>query len=173
MPARAYPLAGGRGAILAGMIPFLLFLGCSSAKQTAASSGSKSAREYEKEFDPRKYDPKEQPAAKGGSQKSSPAEREQPAIAPAERVERLAGYRVQIYSTYDLDDAVRTKGMSQAMLDSMRVYMVYDAPVYKIRVGDFLTKSDADAAKQALRGKGFNDAWIVPDQISRPAPTDK
>ncbi len=174
MTACARRIARDRGAALAGLILLLALLGCSSSKEASSSSAKKSSREYETEFDPRKYDTKDQPSGKSGAAGESPASgTAQPPPVTAERMERTSGYRVQIYSTYDLDEALRSKGTSQALLDTLKVYMVYDAPIYKIRVGDYLTKADADSAKELLRGKGFTDAWVVPDQVSRIVPADK
>jgi len=156
-------------------IPFLAALvGCSSAKESASPPPRDPSREFEKEFDPRKYDPKDktEPPAEG-NRNGVPEGREPAAATTAERLERLSGFRIQIYSTNDLDDAVRAKTSSQASLDSMKVYMVYDAPYYKIRVGDFLAKSDADRAKDSLKERGFSEAWVVPDKVSRTVSADE
>jgi hypothetical protein len=45
------------------------------------------------------------------------------------------------------------------------VYVVYDAPVYKIRVGDFVNRYEANQRLPEFTEKGYRDAWIVPDRI--------
>jgi hypothetical protein len=45
------------------------------------------------------------------------------------------------------------------------IYVVYDAPVYKIRVGDFISRYEANQRLPEFVEKGYRDAWIVPDRI--------
>ena len=45
------------------------------------------------------------------------------------------------------------------------VYIVYDPPVYKVRIGDFRTRAEASQKLGAMSSIGFADAWVVGDRI--------
>jgi len=82
-----------------------------------------------------------------------------------ERIVSVMGYKVQVYSTTDLDDAMRKREALSLLLDSATVDMVFNAPYYKLRIGNCIAKSDADTLKASLQSKGIMDAWIVRDKV--------
>jgi hypothetical protein len=82
------------------------------------------------------------------------------------------GFRVQLHSTTDIDAAQRSLSQLRSRLDSLeidpgRIDMGFDAPYYKIRAGDFLTKSGADELREQLREAGVPEAWVVRDMVIR------
>lgn len=79
--------------------------------------------------------------------------------------EVLQGFRIQIFASASIDEAnsTRTSALQKLRVDS--VYVVYDSPVYKVRVGDFPSRYDANQRLPLLIEKGFPDAWVVPDRI--------
>jgi len=76
------------------------------------------------------------------------------------RRERVLGYRVQICATSDEERARAVKRKAMLKFDE-RVYMVYDTPYYKVRIGDCMTRMEAEELKKKAVQKGFRDAWIV------------
>jgi hypothetical protein len=52
-----------------------------------------------------------------------------------------------------------------AAFDTWWVYVVYDAPTYKVRIGDFATRLEAKNALEQIQAKGFTNAWLVPDNV--------
>jgi len=80
------------------------------------------------------------------------------------RVNTQDGYRLQIYETSQVDDATRYFKKSEKTLPDS-VYMIFEAPLYKIRYGNFVTKKDADIQKTKLRRSGYKDVWIVKSRI--------
>ena len=73
-------------------------------------------------------------------------------------------YRVQVYSFIDLDAAEAARDRVERYLAdwSHRVYLEEEGGNYKIRVGDFTDKADADLLRDRLRREGYPDAWTVP-----------
>ncbi|MCS6790565.1 MAG: SPOR domain-containing protein [Bacteroidia bacterium] len=78
----------------------------------------------------------------------------------------LPGYRIQVLVT-----------LSRSVADSMRfsllenfpdqgVYMFYEAPAYKVRIGDFLDRREAESWIERHK-KIFPDAFVVPDKVLR------
>ncbi|MBN1541431.1 SPOR domain-containing protein [candidate division KSB1 bacterium] len=76
----------------------------------------------------------------------------------------INGFRVQLVSTRNEEEAraVRTEALLQ--LDRT-VHLTFDNPYYKVRVGNFLTRTEAEKAKEIAIRRGFLDAWVVRTQI--------
>jgi hypothetical protein len=81
--------------------------------------------------------------------------------------ETILGFRIQISSTANIDDAGSVKAAAQSLFTTDTVYVVYDPPVYKVRVGDFTTRLDANQRLSSMQEGGYPDAWIVPDKVVR------
>ena len=77
----------------------------------------------------------------------------------------VQGFRIQVFSTDNYDEAALTRDNLNVELPDLWVYMIYDAPAYKIRVGDYLNRADANLAVDFFVEKGFKDAWVVPDRV--------
>ena len=86
------------------------------------------------------------------------AEKEgEPAAGAAEEV---LGFRVQIFAT-DLEFEARTVE-EEALIDfEQSVYLVFDSPNYKIRVGDCRSRAEANKLRQKAIELGYRDAWVV------------
>jgi hypothetical protein len=141
-----------------------LLAGCSSSKKMTAPKG-KDLREYEKDFDPSKYRSSSS-GRKPADPSYAPAPKPQTEVEHIERFEKVMGYKIQLYSTTDLDDAERMKEKYQGKFDSLSIRntdiaVEYDAPYYKIRIGNFLQKKTADSMKENLKSYGMNEAWVV------------
>jgi hypothetical protein len=81
--------------------------------------------------------------------------------------ETILGFRIQIFSSSSVDDAAATKMAAQPVFPTDTVYVVYDPPVYKVRVGDYVTRLEANQHLGEVQEKGYADAWIVPDRVIR------
>lgn len=81
--------------------------------------------------------------------------------------ETILGFRIQILSTSSVDEAEVSKVAAQQLFLSDTVYVVYDPPVYKVRVGDFDTRLAANGRLPDVQERGFKDAWVVPDNVLR------
>ena len=51
------------------------------------------------------------------------------------------------------------------MSDSL--YVIFEAPVYKIHYGNFSKKYEAEKIKKQLKQKGFKNIWIVRSRIEQ------
>lgn len=75
------------------------------------------------------------------------------------------GYRIQVFASSSLEKAKEMKEMT-AEQTSMRVYIEYEKDMYKVRVGDFKTRSDAAEARKKLTVL-YPDCWIAETTIKR------
>lgn len=74
------------------------------------------------------------------------------------------GFRIQIVSTMDQNVIKKARMEFSELNTSLKIYQVYDRPYYKLRVGDFLTKFEAEQMVYILL-KSFPAAFVVPDKI--------
>jgi len=77
---------------------------------------------------------------------------------------QTSGFRVQIFAGADEQSARMVEEEARGEFDA-RVYLSYDPPNYKVRLGDFSERNEADKIRQDAYRKGYRDAWVVPDQI--------
>lgn len=76
------------------------------------------------------------------------------------------GYRVQLYATRDIDKARRVAESAQRLF-SADVYIEYYEPLYKVRIGDYPDREQAEHMRQHVSSRGFGDAWIVETTIRK------
>lgn len=78
------------------------------------------------------------------------------------------GYRIQIYSGPDREKAKAVKINFMKRFPSVRSYITYAAPYYRIRVGDFRSRQEAGEFYRYL-GKSYT-VMIVPSLINNRIP---
>ena len=78
----------------------------------------------------------------------------------------MDGYRVQLLMTKSEAAAHEAKQKAIFKFDD-KIYLIFEAPYYKIRIGDFESKKDADQIRDDALAKGFPDAWVVRTQIEK------
>ena len=78
------------------------------------------------------------------------------------------GYRVQVLATryYERADSLAVL-MKNTVSDS--VYVDFEAPNYKVRIGDFIDRDSAESLQQKLVQMGYNSAWILRARINSQA----
>jgi len=86
----------------------------------------------------------------------------------------MAGFRVQIYTDSGNRSKLRTE-MAKAEFDArnlgVRSYISYDEPYFKVRVGDFRTRLDAQGFLNQIAST-YRSAIIVVDRINFPPLTE-
>jgi hypothetical protein len=82
------------------------------------------------------------------------------------RITTPEGYRLQIFESSSVEETNRTlRKFERSLKDS--VYMVFEAPLYKLRLGNFVTKKEAEKQKANLNKKGYKNIWIVRSRIEQ------
>lgn len=83
----------------------------------------------------------------------------------ATRVKRK-GFRVQIYSGSNRGDAQAVQTQFKSLHPEMEAYMTYHEPNYRVKVGDFTSRAEANNYMRILRGQYTNvfvfqeDIWV-------------
>lgn len=75
------------------------------------------------------------------------------------------GYRLQVLNTRSRDQAFKTKAMLLENFPNEKVYIMYQAPNFKVRFGNFLNRSDAEDFSKQLSTYLPQPAYIVQDMI--------
>jgi hypothetical protein len=122
--------------------------------------------QFEKAFNPSDYDDEIEEIQKQHvleQQKTTAAAHQEDSVVVES--EYAQGYRIQIFATGNIDEAnaMRMTALQHITEDSL--YVVFDPPVYKVRVGDFRTRTEAKLKLGEIVGFGFADAWVVSDKI--------
>ena len=153
----------------------LVMSGCSSSskvitKEETSQEGTKEKKLplalYESTLNPSEFDQEIEEIEK--IQNNVVAQRhaiEIPKDSIASEEEVMQGFRIQVFSSSGVDEATLMKSVTMEKFSEDSVYIVYDAPVYKVRVGDFINRYEANQRLPEFVEKGYRDAWIVPDRV--------
>ena len=81
-----------------------------------------------------------------------------------EKAAQLKGYRVQLYTGTKQKPAHQIKAKLKSEFPEVEVYVKYQQPYFKVRVGNCLTKIDAWKLKNKLN-ELYPNSFIVKDEI--------
>ena len=76
------------------------------------------------------------------------------------------GYRVQVLSTDNIDEANRIRAEIYERTTRKEVYIVFEPPFYKVKVGDFTSKSEADNLRFKLNQLGYSESKVVQEIVN-------
>jgi SPOR domain len=81
--------------------------------------------------------------------------------------ESASGFRVQIFFGSNRQDAYSAQARFSGQYPDIRTYVLYTEPNFKVQVGDFRTKLEAQKLQNDLRDK-FTSLFIIPGKINPP-----
>jgi len=87
-----------------------------------------------------------------------------------ESVKGFPGYRIQIYfesGNYSKNKAFGEKGKFMSRFPEVSAYVIFQEPYYKVRVGNFRNKLEAESFKQRIKEQ-WPEAYIIKDDIELP-----
>lgn len=148
---------------------FLLLISIASAQSTALSdSGYQPRKEhlntFERSFKPSFYDTEVYLYKKNDSTRTAGRSIDQLTTAAPET---LQGFRVQLLATNNFEEANSTRTAITLLNPDLWIYLIFEAPTYKIRAGDFSNRAEAKSLLDQFKKQGYRNAWIVPDRIIR------
>jgi SPOR domain len=74
------------------------------------------------------------------------------------------GFRIQVLNTTDRAQAITTKTRLLQLFPEEKVYLLYQEPYFKVRIGNFRQRGDADEELQQI-GKQFPGVFVIPSPI--------
>ncbi|SFC36239.1 Sporulation related domain-containing protein [Parapedobacter composti] len=81
----------------------------------------------------------------------------------ATRIEAM-GFRVQIYSGPSRSEAYAEQARFKKLYKDIDTYVSYEQPNYRVKVGDFRSRTEAQRLMQGLK-KQFNNVFIFTEKI--------
>lgn len=78
----------------------------------------------------------------------------------------VAGYRVQVISTDNLEEANSVRSDLYFKTNEKAVYILFEPPFYIVRIGDYKNFNDAKALSFKLNQMGFAGTKVVNDLIN-------
>ena len=78
------------------------------------------------------------------------------------------GYRVQIYNGPDRNKAAEVKSDFMRRYPGVHCYLIYTAPSFRVKVGDYATHSSAEIMFKQIKPHYSVATMIVPDNIVAP-----
>lgn len=75
------------------------------------------------------------------------------------------GYRIQVVSTNDRNKAFSAKSTIYQQFPELKAYLLYQSPFYKLKVGNFKEREDAEQYLTAIKQYFTDGVYIVRDVI--------
>ncbi|MBI2428265.1 MAG: SPOR domain-containing protein [Ignavibacteriales bacterium] len=122
---------------------------------------------FERSFKPSFYDTEVYRYKKNDTPKASGIAIDNPTSA---QPETLQGFRVQLIATSEYDQAITLRNELNLKYPDLWIYTVYEAPMYKVRAGDFSNRYEAKTLLDKIQTDGYRAAWIVPDKVIKNQP---
>ena len=77
----------------------------------------------------------------------------------------IAGYRLQVINTSDRNAAISAKTKIYQLYPELKAYLLYQAPYFRLRVGNFKDKEEAEEYRKSLSKEFPNSVFLVRDTI--------
>lgn len=88
---------------------------------------------------------------------------------------KFSGWRIQIYSSSGTTSRAEAQSVRKAFLTKypdVNAYLIYQPPFFKIRVGDFRTKSEAYSFYKQILPE-YPISYLITDQVNYPKLKEK
>ena len=76
----------------------------------------------------------------------------------------INGYRIQLLTTPFAAEADSFKAEIRKLIPD-EIYIIFEAPNYKVRMGNFLHRSIAQRSLDEIHAMGYRQAWVVRTRI--------
>jgi|TARA_B100001093_G_C26858055_1_gene1028419 hypothetical protein len=76
----------------------------------------------------------------------------------------VRGYRIQVMISQNENELISLKTNLEKLIDQ-KVYIIFELPNYKLRVGDFINRKEAENIQKKIVQLGYRTAWVVPTLI--------
>jgi len=82
-------------------------------------------------------------------------------------IKEINGFRIQILATNNIEKASLAEQVAAERFkyEGHKTYLLFEAPLYKIRVGDCKTRQEADNVQALAKKYGYAEAFLVKSKI--------
>jgi len=152
----------------------LFIASCAGVKKTGESESSianEKTSEFDESFDPLSLDDddiiiSEKKKETVDSKKNLVVEKP-PNVDKIVEKKEVDGWRVQILATGNIESATLThqEALDQFDLSEINAYLIFEAPLYKVRIGDATDQNSAQIIRDLARDYGYVGAFIVRSKV--------
>lgn len=75
------------------------------------------------------------------------------------------GFRIMVISTNDRNQAIAVKTTLMREFPDQKTYLMYQSPYFKIHIGNFRTRKDADALRRQIMEIYPNGVIVIPSTV--------
>jgi len=76
----------------------------------------------------------------------------------------VEGFRIQLFATRDRFNAEKFQ-IDFGKIYDKKIYVIFEAPNYKVRIGNFIDRNRAEKVRNEFSKKGYPSAWIIRTKI--------
>jgi hypothetical protein len=87
-------------------------------------------------------------------------------ISSTDEINLIKGYRVQIIISQNEQELQDIKTEIEKSIDE-QIYIIFELPNYKLRVGNFVNRKEAESFQKKIVRLGYKTAWVVPTMIEK------
>tara|TARA_X000000368_G_scaffold178515_1_gene140868 strand:+ start:6643 stop:7056 length:414 start_codon:yes stop_codon:yes gene_type:complete len=87
-------------------------------------------------------------------------------VSSNEEINLIKGYRVQIVISQNEQELKDIKTKIAKSINE-QIYIIFELPNYKLRVGNFLNRKEAENFQKKIVRLGYRTAWVVPTMIEK------
>jgi len=162
------------------LFSLIYFFGCASSSKVQTDNGSgdvKPSGKYDESFDPMTLDDDDIVIGKETDKtQTKQVENTTDNDKEVEKVlmHEVEGYRVQILATQGIEAATlqQQKAVDRFSDHEYKVYLIYEAPLYRLRIGDATDRKEAELIRDLAKERGYDEAFIVRSKVMAPESTD-
>jgi SPOR domain len=77
----------------------------------------------------------------------------------------IPGFRLQVINTSDRNAAIAAKTKIYQLFPELKAYLLYQSPYFRLRVGNFKDKDEAEDYRKALSREFPNTVFLVRDIV--------
>ncbi|MCD4692438.1 MAG: SPOR domain-containing protein [Calditrichales bacterium] len=155
------------------LVVISLIAGCAASKKTITEDAGQAEKKnlYDESFDPLSLndDDIEVTKTKTSTSKPSPTEEDKTLfnIDKPLNAKEVDGFRVQVLASASIESSTFTqqKAADQFRTMNCTAYLIFEAPLYKVRVGDALNRQEAEEILNCAKDFGYNQAFIVRSKV--------
>jgi len=157
------------------VIGLFLLAACAGTRETVPEEKPKTtgATPYDESFDPRSLNDDDivvgpSSSASNTSSGAVVVAGEQRNSEEQTRTKEVNGFRVQILATNNIETASLVEQEATDRFEALghKTYLLFETPLYKIRVGDCENRPDAEMLRDLAIENGYTGAFIVKSKIT-------
>ena len=87
-------------------------------------------------------------------------------VSSTDEINLIKGYRVQIVISQNEQELQDIKTEIEKSINE-QIYIIFELPNYKLRVGNFVNRKEAESFQKKIVRLGYRTAWVVPTMIEK------